>query len=139
MEAESDISQHIHHRDLIDARVEGETSFLQHQSGKSKWFTSVAFVIQSKVEFHDAFLLILTAIYESLRDTKKQPNHIVKNIKPKSEADANNIPEIHDLMAYAELVAHIAFLRTIPAPVFNSEVNILFMDTKINLKENHFQ
>jgi len=41
-------------------------------------------------------------------------------------------------MAFAELIANIAFLRTIPAPVFNSEVNITFMGCTIELKENHF-
>lgn len=41
-------------------------------------------------------------------------------------------------MAFAEVVANIAFLRTIPAPVFNSEFNIQFMDITLNLKENHF-
>lgn len=41
-------------------------------------------------------------------------------------------------MAYADLITHIAFLRTIPAPVFNSEVNILFMNQTFNFKENMF-
>ena len=41
-------------------------------------------------------------------------------------------------MAFAEIVNSIAFLRTIPATAFNSEVNINFMDFKVNLKEDHF-
>jgi len=41
-------------------------------------------------------------------------------------------------MAFADLIAHVAFLRTIPAPVFNSEVNILFMNQTFNFKENRF-
>ena len=41
-------------------------------------------------------------------------------------------------MAYADLITHIAFLRTIPAPVFNSEVNILFMEEVFHFKENKF-
>jgi len=41
-------------------------------------------------------------------------------------------------MAFAEVITNISYLRTIPAPVFNSQVNILFMDMKLNLKENHF-
>jgi hypothetical protein len=75
------------------------------------YYVPVAFVIQTKVEFHDAFKLILKALFESLKI---------------------------DIMAYAEMIAHLAFLRTIPAPVFNSEINLLFMDTFINIKENSF-
>jgi hypothetical protein len=42
------------------------------------------------------------------------------------------------MMAYSELIQHIALLRTIPAPVFNSEINLHFNDILINLKENSF-
>ena len=52
--------------------------------------------------------------------------------------DSASIPELARCMAFADLVAHVAFLRTVPAPVFNSEVNITFMDSVINLKENRF-
>ena len=41
-------------------------------------------------------------------------------------------------MSFAEIVAHISYLRTIPAPVFSSEINLLFFDTLINMKENSF-
>lgn len=75
------------------------------------YYVPVAFVIQTKVEFHDAFKLILKALYESLKI---------------------------DDMAFAEMIAHIAYLKTIPAPVFNSEINLHFMDTLINIKENSF-
>ena len=41
-------------------------------------------------------------------------------------------------MAFAELITNIAYLRTIPAPVFNSELIIDFMGANLELKENHF-
>ena len=41
-------------------------------------------------------------------------------------------------MAFAELISHVSFLRTIPAPVFNSQVIIHFMDDIISMKENSF-
>ena len=41
-------------------------------------------------------------------------------------------------MSFAEVIANIAYLRTIPAPVFNSEVTIQFMNITLNLKENRF-
>ena len=42
------------------------------------------------------------------------------------------------LVAFAELIAHLAFLRTIPSPPFNSIYNIHFLNTVIVLKENAF-
>jgi hypothetical protein len=41
-------------------------------------------------------------------------------------------------MAFADLISNIAYLRTIPAPVFNSELKIDFMGAELELKENHF-
>ena len=48
----------------------------------------------------------------------------------------DDLPDIDNLMAFAEMISHIAYLRTIPAPVFNSQITIKFMDCLINLKEN---
>ena len=41
-------------------------------------------------------------------------------------------------MTFAEMISHIAYLRTIPAPTFNSQITIKFMDNYINLRENRF-
>ena len=48
------------------------------------------------------------------------------------------MPDFKHIMAFSELVANIAYLRTIPAPVFNSEINLSFMGTLINIRENSF-
>lgn len=104
---------------------------------RTHYYAQIAFVIQSKVEFHDAFKLILTRIYESIKQPKTLANNLVENWY-KSEEEQRVIPQPHFCMAFAEIIAHIAYLRTIPAPVFNSQINLLFMDLKINLKENHF-
>ena len=36
------------------------------------------------------------------------------------------------------MICHISFLRTIPGPVFNSEVTIHFMNAIINMKQKSF-
>jgi hypothetical protein len=57
------------------------------------------------------------------------------------------IPNLNYNMAFAELVTHLAFLRTVPAPVFNSEINLNLSLSGlggeeavdiINLTENQF-
>jgi hypothetical protein len=48
------------------------------------------------------------------------------------------MPDFKHAMAFSELVSNIAFLRTIPAPVFNSEINLSFMGSLINIRENSF-
>jgi hypothetical protein len=40
---------------------------------KNLYYTPIAFVIQTKVEFHDAFKNILQKIYESIKDPKEYP------------------------------------------------------------------
>ena len=58
IELESERQQDIEKRQLIGKQL------------KSLYYTQIAFVIQSKVEFHDAFKMLLQQIYESLRDPK---------------------------------------------------------------------
>ena len=41
-------------------------------------------------------------------------------------------------MTFAHMIATLSFLRTIPPPVFNSEVNILFDNKLLNFKESCF-
>lgn len=47
----------------------------------------------------------------------------------------SSIPELNRCMVFAELVTHLAFLRTIPAPVFNSEVSLVFCGKAMSFKE----
>lgn len=95
-------------------------------------------MIESKVEFHDALKFILIKIYESLKNPIQLGEEIINGWNFKSDEEQKCIPDASMCMTFAEIIANIAFLRTIPAPVFNSSVNIEFMEMKINLKENHF-
>ena len=77
-------------------------------------------------------------MYENLKLPAKHSQLIDQNYKESKHFDKLNIPDIGNLMSFSETIAHLSFLRTIPAPVFNSEVTIQFMGTVINLKENSF-
>lgn len=63
--------------------------------------------------------MILTRIYESIKKPKKLQMNMIESWF-KNDDELKNIPEPEFCMAFAEIIAHIAFLRTIPAPVFNS-------------------
>ena len=111
----------------------------QEKLAKARLYTPVAFVIQSKCEFHDAFKIILQRIYESLQSPKQYPRSIAAAFRQQiANKDAHIIPGISRCMSFAEVITHMAFLRTIPAPVFNSQVNISFMDRLLCIKENSF-
>ena len=58
-------------------------------------------------------------MYESLQTPKKYSKSITREFE-KSAGKNDHIPNIRNCMAFAEIVAHMAYLRTIPSPVFNS-------------------
>lgn len=65
--------------------------------------------METSTEHHDIFKQILQSLYETIR------------IPEKLMTSSSNDDRI---LAFAELVAHVAFLKTIPAPIFNSVYNI---------------
>ena len=69
----------------------------------------MAFVIETETEFHDDFRQMLISLFELIRT----PNKVV-----------NDKHYENKLFSFAKLIAHISFLRTIPAPSFNSIYNI---------------
>lgn len=48
--------------------------------------------------------------------------------------------QYHDdrIVAFTELVTHIAFLKTIPAPIFNSVYNLQFLGQTLTIRETAF-
>ena len=53
-----------------------------------------------------------------------------------TEADEDkNIPSLDRCVKFASLISHIAFLRTVPAPTFNSEIQLLLGNHVFNFKE----
>jgi hypothetical protein len=88
-----------------------------------KKYIPVAFCIETETEFHDAFREILLHLFEMIRVP---------------EVVQNTTPHANRLISFAELITHLAFLRTIPSPTFNTMYNIHMLNTTIVLKENPF-
>ncbi len=85
-------------------------------------------VIETETEYHDMFKQIMLALFDLIRvppdtcppaassqgtstDDKKAHSQVAANLSK-------------NFIAFADLVANIAFLKTIPAPPFNSIYNI---------------
>jgi hypothetical protein len=73
----------------------------------------VAFVIETETEFHDDFREMLISLFELIRT----PDKVV-----------TDGPYENKLISFGELIAHLSFLKTIPAPTFNSIYNIQFLN-----------
>jgi hypothetical protein len=72
-----------------------------------KKYIPVAFCMETETEFHDVFKEILLALFEMIR-------------VPETLLTGNIAAHANKLISFAELITHLAFLRTIPAPPFNS-------------------
>ena len=86
-----------------------------------KRYVPVALCLETETEYHDVFRKILLTLFDEIR----VPDNVLNN----------KIYENRRL-AFAELVAHLAFLRTIPAPPFNSTYNIFLFNKIFTIKEN---
>lgn len=87
-----------------------------------KRYVPVAFCIDSATEHHDIFKQILIALYEMIR----------------APEDLMSRPYYNRIMAFAELISHIAFLKTLPAPPYNSIYNIHFLNQIFTIRETAF-
>jgi hypothetical protein len=77
----------------------------------------VALVLVTECEYHDTFRQIILALFDMLRVLPEK-----KSVGNKQKYDEVMIESRK--VAFADLVAHIAFLKTIPAPPFNSIYHI---------------
>lgn len=83
----------------------------------------MALCVSTETEFHDIFRQILLSLFDLIR----VPEPVVQN-----KAFENR------MLAFAELIAHLAFLRTIPAPPFNSVFNVHCLNQVFVFKEQSF-
>ena len=102
--------------------MENEHDQRLQELSENKRYVPVALCLETETEYHDTFRQIMLALFDLIR--------IPENL----------VNKIHDnrTMAFAELVAHLAFLRTIPAPPFNSIYNIYCFNQVITIKEQGF-
>lgn len=91
-------------------------------------FVPIAFVIQTDVEYHDIFREIMLQLFESIR-------------KPAEGKGKNGIKmslEARRKIAWTDFLAHIAWLKTIPCPTFNTRFNIEFFNKTLVIDEGPF-
>lgn len=94
------------------------------------FFVPNAMVIQTDIEHHDIFRELMLDLFESIRvpsEGKDKQGNVVKMSF-----------EERRLASFAEFIARIAFLKTIPCPTFNTEYNIQFFSKTLSIKEQSF-
>lgn len=85
-------------------------------------FVPVAFVIATEVEYHDIFRELMLDLFENIRiPLSRQYNKQYNN----NQVDVMKLTYYQRReLSFAELIAKIAFLKTIPCPTFNMRYNI---------------
>jgi len=76
-------------------------------------------VISTQVENHDIFRDILLELYESIRTPENTTNKVLQDKK----------------LAFADLLAHVAYLRTLPSPSLNTKMLIEFRSKTLIVEE----
>ncbi len=85
-------------------------------------------MISTEIENHDIFREILVQLFESIRcPSDLADENLIKN----SFLDKQKI-------AFADFLAHIAFLKTVPCPSFNTKYNIEFFSKTLIMEEQQF-
>ena len=85
-------------------------------------YAPIAFVIKTEIEHHDIFKEILLLLFESIRIPDDVTGDKFRNEK----------------LAFADFLAHIAFLATLPCPDFNTRFNIEFLGKTLIIEEPPF-
>ena len=101
------------------ARLESDVSDVMNTNVN---YVPVAFVIETEIENHDIFRDILTLLFESIR---------VPEIATQKREDDRKL-------AFADFLAHIAFLKTVPPPCFDMRYNIEFFTKTLIIDELPF-
>jgi hypothetical protein len=83
-------------------------------------YVPIALVISSEIENHDIFRETLIALFESIRD----PEQVVAGDKIQNKR-----------IAFADFLSHVALLKTIPCPTFNSKFLIEFLGKTLIINE----
>jgi len=82
-------------------------------------------VISTEIENHDVFRHILTELFDSIREDSKDC---------KSEQESARVK----MMAFADMLAHVAYLKSIPSPAFNSRHQICFYRKLVIIDEQEY-
>lgn len=82
-------------------------------------YVPVAFVLSTELENHDIFRDILLELFESIRTPKRYTNKCLQDKK----------------LAFSDVLLHVAYLRTLPAPSYNSKMLVEFRSKTLILQE----
>lgn len=117
-----------------------------------KRYVPVALVLETETEYHDVFRQIMLALFDLIRvpcelfkiSNGNVPSSSDNNINTQKDQNNKEQSNVERLLAgnnrlieskkisFADLVAHIAFLKTLPAPPFNSIFNVHMLPVVIN-------
>lgn len=88
-------------------------------------------MIVTEVEYHDIFRELSLDLFESVR--------VPPSLKDKN-GEEQKIPFVdRRKFAFTELIAKIAFLKTVPCPTFNTIFNIEFHEKTLMIEEKDFR
>lgn len=79
-------------------------------------------MIQTELEHHDIFKEIMMSLFEHIRRPQKLTSD----------------PDADQKLAFADFMAHIAFLATIPSPSFNTLFKVAFFGKTLMIEEKGF-
>jgi hypothetical protein len=83
-------------------------------------------VICTEIENHDIFRDLLSELFESVRN----PERVIDKSK-------NSI--CNRRLAFSDMLAHLAYLKTVPCPSFNTKLNITFYNKVLTINEKEFE
>ena len=82
-------------------------------------YVPIAFVISTEIENHDIFRDMLLELFNSIHNPENVTNKVNGNKK----------------LAFAEMLTHVAYLKTLPSPSINSKMLIEFHEKTLILDE----
>ena len=103
-----------------DRLNESDHQLLQEKASQA--YVPVALVICTEIENHDLFRSMLEELFESIRKPEHVTDTLVANKK----------------LAYADMLAHLAYLKTLPCPSFNTKMNIGFYNKQFIVNEQEY-
>jgi len=75
--------------------------------------------MQTEIENHDIFRDMLLELFESIREPEAITNHSLQD----------------KILAFADFLTHLAYLKTIPCPSLNAASNIEFFKKTVIINE----
>lgn len=82
----------------------------------------VALILCTEIENHDIFRYMLKEIFEAIRkpDPLLDKKAGAKSDSTQTKEKDLNVVRLNKHFAFADMLAHLAFLKTLPCPSFNT-------------------